>query len=98
MPAQRKGKRNQKNKPSKNEKGKKRQKVDINDVYEASDDERQVNRKGHAMDEVEDYQYHVETINEEDDEEIDSDEAFDESDHERFESFKFSGSTKVSRP
>lgn len=95
MPPQRKtsGKKNKS--ASHQAKGKRKNKVNVTDVYEASDDERQLARKGHDLDEVDDYEYHVDHVNEEDDEEIDSDEAFDESDDERFESFKFQGSTKV---
>lgn len=96
MPPQRKtnGKKNKS--ASHQAKGKRKSKVDVTDVYEASDDERQLARKGHDLDDVDDYEYHVDHVNEEDDEEIDSDEAFDDSDDERFESFKFQGSTKVS--
>ncbi|KAJ3159375.1 hypothetical protein HDU86_001693 [Geranomyces michiganensis] len=61
------------------------------DVFEASDDE-EVERKifarrsggGGTMDEVENYEYHVDEIADEDDEEIDEDEAFGESDEEKY--------------
>ncbi|KAI9323566.1 small-subunit processome [Dichotomocladium elegans] len=101
MPPQRKRKTNDDKKdkampkkPGHKGMNKKKSKVDITDIYEASDDERELNRKGHALDEVDNYEYHVDHVEEEDDEEIDSDEAFDESDDERFESFRFQGSTK----
>ncbi|ORY93150.1 small-subunit processome [Syncephalastrum racemosum] len=102
MPPQRRQKSNPSktkdtNKAGRPTKGKKRQeKTSITDVYEASDDERSMNRRGHAMDDVDTYEDGVDHVDEEDDEEIDSDEAFDESDEERFENFKFSGSTQVS--
>ncbi|KNC98242.1 uncharacterized protein SPPG_06642 [Spizellomyces punctatus DAOM BR117] len=68
------------------------------DVYEASDDEEDERRilarrgggggaVGRTMDDVENYEYHVDTIDEEDDEEIDEDEAFGESDEEKYASF-----------
>lgn len=63
------------------------------DVFEA--EEVSDRRKGHDLDEVENLEYDVGEIAEEDDSEIDSDEAFDESDEERFEGYKFGGSTKV---
>ena len=96
MPPQRKNSSKKSKSTSQQAKGKRRNKVDVTDVYEASDDERQLARKGHDLDDVDDYEYHVDHVNEEDDEEIDSDEAFDDSDDERFESFKFQGSNKVS--
>ncbi|KAI8822566.1 Utp14 protein-domain-containing protein [Fimicolochytrium jonesii] len=61
------------------------------DIYEASDgeeDERRIfaRRGGHdvSLDEVDNYEYHVDTINEEDDEEIEEDEAFGDSDEEKY--------------
>lgn len=69
-------------------------KTNIANVYEADDDD-QVMRRGHTLDSVETYEYQNGKIGQEDDEDIDSDEAFDESDEERFEHFKFFGSTKV---
>ncbi|KAI8092752.1 small-subunit processome [Halteromyces radiatus] len=79
----------------KNNKKGNRRKQDITDVFEADDDERQLQRKGHDLDEVDNYEYQVGDIQGDDDEEIDSDEAFDESDDDRFDHFKFAGSTKV---
>ncbi|KAG0180067.1 hypothetical protein DFQ29_001288 [Apophysomyces sp. BC1021] len=101
MAPQRKGKKGSNNRhPIKSRaKGKKRdnsfEEKDITDVFEADDDQH-LSRKGHAMDEVDNYEYEVGEIKGEDDEEIDSDEAFDESDDDRFENFKFLGSTKSS--
>ncbi|KAF7724213.1 hypothetical protein EC973_001232 [Apophysomyces ossiformis] len=101
MAPQRKAKRGSVNERSPKNKGKGKFKAnsfkerDITDVFEA-DDEQQLSRKGHAMDEVDNYEYEVGEIKGEDDEEIDSDEAFDESDDDRFENFKFLGSTKPS--
>ncbi|KAI9302930.1 small-subunit processome [Cunninghamella echinulata] len=77
-------------------KGKFNSNHDINDVFEAADDERKIQRKGHELDEVEDFEYQVGDIQGDDDEEIDSDEAFDDSDDEKFDHFKFNGSTKQS--
>ncbi|ORZ12308.1 small-subunit processome [Absidia repens] len=83
---------------NKNGKGKQsyRKGKDITDIFEADDDQRQLQRKGHDLDEVDNYEYQVGDIQDDDDEEIDSDEAFDESDDDRFDNFKFSGSTKPS--
>ncbi|KAJ3174001.1 hypothetical protein HDU87_007215 [Geranomyces variabilis] len=61
------------------------------DVFEASDDD-EVERKmfarrsggGGTLDEVDNYEYHVDEIADEDDEEIDEDEAFGESDEEKY--------------
>lgn len=98
-PQQKKGnfKGNKKSFPSSSDKKKQpfRKNQDIHDVFEADDDQRQLQRKGHDMDEVDDYEYQVGDIQGDDDEEIDSDEAFGESDDERFDHFKFNGSTKV---
>ncbi|KAI8919200.1 Utp14 protein-domain-containing protein [Powellomyces hirtus] len=67
------------------------------DVYEASDDEEHERRilarrgggggGGQSLDDVDNYEYHVDTINEEDDEEIDEDEAFGDSDEEKYGAF-----------
>ncbi|KAI9088492.1 Utp14 protein-domain-containing protein [Phlyctochytrium arcticum] len=68
------------------------------DVYEASDEEEDERRilarrgggggaVGRTMDLVENYEYHVDEIAEEDDEEIDEDEAFCDSDEEKYGSF-----------
>jgi U3 small nucleolar RNA-associated protein 14 len=64
----------------------------LENVFEASDDEQDLGRRGHTFDEVDNYEYNVDNIDNEDDEEIDSDDAFAESDEERFENFKFAGS------
>ncbi|KAI9485688.1 MAG: small-subunit processome [Benjaminiella poitrasii] len=66
------------------------------DVFEAEDED-DVHRKNHNMDEVDNLEYDAGEIDEDDDSEIDSDEAFDESDEERFADYKFSGSTKASQ-
>lgn len=65
------------------------------DVFEA--EEVSDRRKGHDLDEVETLEYDAGEIAEEDDSEIDSDEAFDESDEERFEGYKFGGAKKVKK-
>ncbi|KAI9491358.1 small-subunit processome [Zychaea mexicana] len=71
----------------------------VNDVFEADDNERSLKRKGHDLDDVDDYEYNNgDAIASEDDEEIESDDAFNESDDERFEHFKFSGSNKDKKP
>ncbi|KAI8639865.1 small-subunit processome [Parasitella parasitica] len=64
------------------------------DVFEA--EEETGYRKGNDLDDVENLEYDAGEIAEEDDSEIDSDEAFDESDEERFGEYKFNGSTKLS--
>ncbi|KAK9768313.1 hypothetical protein K7432_001115 [Basidiobolus ranarum] len=68
------------------------------DVFEADDD--MDIAKGKHLDDVENFEYEVGDIDEEDDEELDSDEAFDESDDEKFSHFKFAGTKtdKKSKP
>ncbi|KAI8379757.1 Utp14 protein-domain-containing protein [Radiomyces spectabilis] len=97
MPAQqRKGNKAARSKAGSKFKGKGRQsKNEVVDVYEADYNE-SLSRKGHDLDEVDDFEYHAGEIKGSDDEEIDSDEAFDESDDERFDHFMFKGSTKPS--
>ncbi|KAI8137100.1 small-subunit processome [Fennellomyces sp. T-0311] len=95
MPAQ-KAKGKKANREQKNRR--KDKSVNINDVFEADDDERSLRRKGHTLDDVDDYEYTGEAIASDEDEEIDSDDAFNESDEERFEHFKFSGSSKDKKP
>lgn len=94
MPAAKRVKGKQHVSANKRGKNKGKRNANVTDVYEASDDERQLTRKGHDLDEVDNYEYSVGKIADEDDEDIDSDEAFDESDEERFESFTFKGSSK----
>ncbi|KAI9261578.1 small-subunit processome [Phascolomyces articulosus] len=95
MPPQRKGKKGNNNLPQKPKNNKNRKGKSVNDVFEADDDERSLKRKGHDLDEVDDYEYNAQDgVASEDDEEIDSDDAFNDSDEERFEHFKFSGSNK----
>ncbi|ORX98593.1 small-subunit processome [Basidiobolus meristosporus CBS 931.73] len=67
----------------------------VTDVFEADDDIDIA--RGKHLDEVENYEYEVGDIDEEDDEELDSDEAFDESDEEKYSHFKFSGRNKVNK-
>ncbi|KAI8073188.1 small-subunit processome [Gongronella butleri] len=66
----------------------------LDDVFEADDDNRQLQRRGHTLDEVDNYEYQAGDIDEDDDEEIDSDDAFDDEDNDKFDHFKFAGSTK----
>ncbi|KAI7860159.1 small-subunit processome [Circinella umbellata] len=92
MPPQRKGKNNNN---KNNNKRKNISSFNVKDVFEADDDDRSLKRKGHDLDDVDDYEYDAEKgVASEDDEEIESDDAFNDSDEERFEHFKFSGSNK----
>ncbi|ORX55819.1 small-subunit processome [Hesseltinella vesiculosa] len=74
--------------------GSRHAKKDVTDVFEADDDQRQIQRRGHTLDEVDNFEYEAGDIDEDDDEEIDSDDAFEDEDNDRFDHFKFAGSTK----
>lgn len=63
-------------------------KLDIYNVFQVEEESAQELRH-RRLDDVESSEYHVETIDSEDDEEIDSDEAFDEEDDERYSHYKF---------
>ena len=65
------------------------------DIFEIEQEVTKQERRRGNIDEVESYEYTgVEKIEKEDDEEIDSDEAFNDSDEERFEHFIFRGSNQ----
>ncbi|CAG8470267.1 16827_t:CDS:10 [Acaulospora morrowiae] len=69
--------------------------ISAQDVFEIDQDEIKEEKRRKNIDELESYEYNVEEkIDIEDDEEIDSDEAFNESDEERFDHFIFRGSTE----
>ncbi|KAI9003178.1 Utp14 protein-domain-containing protein [Gaertneriomyces semiglobifer] len=82
-------------------KGKGKGNTSIYDVFEATDDEEDERRLlaqrrgggGSTLDEVGNYEYHVDEIDDEDDEEIDEDEAFNDSDEERYGEYFISKST-----
>lgn len=72
---------------------KKPNKIFGNDILEIEQDETKYERRRRNIDEIESYEYiGVDKIEKKDDEEIDSDEAFNDSDEERFEHFIFRGS------
>ncbi|CAB4446072.1 unnamed protein product [Rhizophagus irregularis] len=72
---------------------KKPNKIFGNDIFEVEQDETKYERRRRNIDEIESYEYiGVDKIEKKDDEEIDSDEAFNDSDEERFEHFIFRGS------
>ncbi|KAJ2559786.1 hypothetical protein EV175_000171 [Coemansia sp. RSA 1933] len=87
-------------KGKKNGKGKEIAVGDTYDVYNASDndlEDKRVERRS-KLENVAVRDYEIENIDSEDDEEIDSDDAFDESDEERFGGYKFGGASGSAGP
>ncbi|RIA97330.1 small-subunit processome [Glomus cerebriforme] len=80
---------------SKSKQPKNPNKISGKDIFEIDQEETKQERRRRNIDEIESYEYAgAEKIEKKDDEEIDSDEAFNDSDEERFEHFIFRGSNQ----